>query len=101
MTRAILLDTKGKELRWKDISLCQYFDPELWDSRYEANTRLAKQTDNICLSCPVQSICLEEGIDNEEWGVWGGVYLVRGKIDKSKNLHKTKDIWALLGYNIS
>ena len=30
---------------------------------------------------------------NKEWGVWGGVYLKEGKIDKEFNQHKDKESW--------
>ncbi len=34
--------------------------------------------------------------ENNEYGVWGGVYLSSGSIDKSKNLHKTQESWKRL-----
>lgn len=38
-------------------------------------------------------ICYESGVSNNEYGVWGGVYLSSGLADKLKNSHKTKEIW--------
>jgi hypothetical protein len=33
------------------------------------------------------------GIENSEWGVWGGCSLTAGKPDNNKNSHKTKQDW--------
>ncbi|MEY3311024.1 MAG: hypothetical protein RL348_352, partial [Bacteroidota bacterium] len=33
------------------------------------------------------------GVSNKEWGVWGGVYLKDGTIDKEFNAHKDKQSW--------
>ena len=33
------------------------------------------------------------GESNKEWGVWGGIYLKDGKIDKEFNAHKDKEDW--------
>ena len=41
-------------------------------------------------------MCYEAGAEGNEYGVWGGVYLNSGSIDKSKNLHKTPDTWKRL-----
>jgi hypothetical protein len=54
---------------------------------------IAKNIDEACLSCPVAKMCYESGIENNEYGVWGGVYLNAGSIDNSKNTHKTPEIW--------
>jgi hypothetical protein len=32
-------------------------------------------------------------VENDEQGVWGGIYLNSGAIDKSRNMHKTPDVW--------
>jgi hypothetical protein len=37
-------------------------------------------------------MCYQAGVDGNEYGVWGGVYLSSGSIDKSKNIHKTPEI---------
>jgi hypothetical protein len=33
---------------------------------------------------------------NKEFGVWGGVYLNLGRVDKSANSHKTDEVWQAL-----
>jgi hypothetical protein len=45
------------------------------------------------LGCPVIKICYETGVKNNEHGIWGGVYLNSGSVDKSRNVHKTKEVW--------
>ena len=48
------------------------------------------------MSCPVIKMCYDYAIKNNEHGVWGGVYLNSGSVDKTKNTHKTKEIWKRL-----
>ena len=36
------------------------------------------------------------GQTNNEYGVWGGIYLSAGSIDTNKNIHKTPDVWKRL-----
>lgn len=39
----------------------------------------------LCVACPVQDLCLAAALERrEEWGVWGGRILVRGKVVDSK-----------------
>ena len=71
-------------------------DTNLFYDKYEADTNIAKNIDEACLSCPVVKMCHDSGVENSEYGVWGGVYLNSGEIDKSKNLHKTAEIWKRL-----
>ena len=68
---------------------------------YESSPRFAKQIDEMCLSCPVQKICLQSGMDNKEFGVWGGVFLVWGKPSKDRNKHKTIEVWNEIKHAIS
>jgi len=62
--------------------------------QYESSTTIAKVVDDRCLSCPVMKQCLEEGMENGEWGVWGAIYLTAGKMDANRNSHKTEEVWA-------
>lgn len=68
-------------------------DTNIFFDKYEDDNHLAKSVDNICNRCPVNQHCFAWGISNKEWGVWGGVYLKDGKIDKEFNAHKTKEDW--------
>lgn len=81
------------EAEWYDFALCAGQDVSRFHEGYESSPRIAKQTDQMCLSCPVRKECLQAGIENNEWGAWGGVYLTNGKVDQNKNSHKTQDIW--------
>lgn len=79
------------DLRWHDLAMCKDMDREDFYDNYEVNPNVAKTTDAVCLSCPVLKECLQAGLDNGEWGVWGGFYLTSGKVDPNRNAHKTKD----------
>ena len=79
--------------RWKDDSKCLGMDTNLFFDKYEDDHGLAKSVDRLCQGCPVNKECFAWGVSNKEWGVWGGVYLKDGKIDKEFNAHKSKDEW--------
>lgn len=91
-----VLDALGidaDELKWQDLVACNQMDINLFFDDYEADENVAKMIDEACLSCPVMSQCLKQGMDNGEWGVWGGIFLTSGKPDKKKNAHKTPEVW--------
>lgn len=81
------------DLDWKDLAICKGIETNLFFDKYESDINIAKNIDEMCISCPVSSFCYEFGTKNKEEGVWGGVYLSTGLVDKSKNLHKTSDTW--------
>lgn len=83
-------------INWFNFALCLGMDTNLFFDKYETDISIAKNIDQACLSCPVRKICYEVGVDNNEYGVWGGVYLNSGQTDKVRNAHKTKDIWKKL-----
>lgn len=87
------LGLDADELEWHDLAICAGQDVNLFYKRYEESPRIAKIVDEMCLSCPVRKVCLQTGIENSEWGTWGGVFLVNGRPDQNKNAHKTEDIW--------
>lgn len=91
-----LLGLDESEVEWHDLAQCKGMDRELWFDKYEADEKVAKMTDEICLSCPVLQECLTAGISNGEHGCWGGVFLSSGKIDRNRNSHKSKDTWKEL-----
>jgi hypothetical protein len=87
------------DLEWQSLASCRGIDGSLLNlffEDYEADPIFAEQADNLCLSCPVAAMCFEYGLDTQSTGVWGGVYLTRGKVSKSRNAHKTPDIWKKL-----
>jgi hypothetical protein len=88
-----VLGLDAEDLEWQDLALCEGQEISRFHEGYESSPRIAKQTDQMCLSCPVQRMCLQAGIENNEYGTWGGVYLTNGKVDEAKNSHKTQDIW--------
>lgn len=94
-----ILDNLGIDqdnIRWWHLSACQGMDTNLFFDKYEIDINIAKNIDEACISCPVISMCYESAIENKEDGVWGGVYLNSGSIDKARNTHKTPDVWKRL-----
>jgi hypothetical protein len=96
-----LLGIDPEDYDWPDFALCKGSDTNLFYDDYEADEQTARTVDQMCFSCPVQKQCLMYGMENSEWGVWGGVFLTAGKNDNNKNSHKSKDDWenirAVLG----
>ncbi len=89
------------ELEWYHLSVCQGMRTNWFYDDYEADALFATVMDSICLSCPVRALCLREGVENQEYGLWGGVYLNNGKTDEARNAHKTEDIWEQIRGGIS
>lgn len=87
------LNTDNENINWWHLAACSGLDTNLFFDKYELDINIAKSIDQCCLSCPVRKMCHQSGIENNEYGVWGGVYLNSGSIDKMRNAHKTKDIW--------
>ena len=79
---------------WIVKAKCRSMDRELFFDKYEEDQDLAKVVDNICLTCPVISDCFTHGTTNEEWGVWGGIYLENGEISREFSKHRTKEKWG-------
>jgi hypothetical protein len=83
-------------VRWWDLAACHGMDTNLFFDKYELDVNMAKAIDQCCLSCPVIQMSYKSGIENNEYGVWGGVYLSSGSVDKMKNIHKDKNVWKEL-----
>ncbi len=90
----IALGIDRENFAWQDLALCGNMATNLFYEDYEYDSNVAQVVDQICLSCPVMKQCLEAGMDNGEVGVWGGFYLVSGKVDETKNSHKTPEVMA-------
>ncbi len=91
------LGVDPSEFEWQEIASCSRIsDPELFFGLYEEDEVIAVNVDNICLSCPVAQQRFEYGVENKSYGVWGGIYLSKGKIDDHRNSHKTEEIWEQL-----
>lgn len=84
------------DLNWFDLAVCKGMDTNLFYDKYEADVNIAKNIDEACLSCPVLKMCYDSGVSNAEQGVWGGIYLNSGSIDKTRNIHKTTEVWKRL-----
>lgn len=95
---SILNDLKVDEedFDWNHLAACAGIDTNLFYDKYENDISIAKNVDEMCLACPVISICYEAGINNNEDGVWGGIYLNAGRLDKSRNAHKNQEVWKRL-----
>ena len=87
------LNIEKDEVKWYDLALCLGMDTNLFFDQYESDINIAKGIDEACLSCPVIKICYDSGVSSNDYGVWGGVYLSSGSLDKARNAHKTKDVW--------
>lgn len=81
---------------WSDLASCRSIDIELITSEddiffdlYEKDPVQARQTDEMCLRCPVIKECFFYGQENGETGVFGGFYLEKGEASQSRNKHKT------------
>jgi hypothetical protein len=88
------------DIKWQDFASCNGIEGlEVSDpfyDEYESDVVVAMNTDQMCFHCPVAKQCLEDGIENSDWGVHGGVYLVYGKIDMQRNCHKNTSDWERL-----
>lgn len=87
---------EGEDIQWYHLAACKDMHVNNFYDYYENDQKLAKQIDEMCLVCPVAQMCLMEGINNKERGVWGGIYLDLGRADKQNNSHKTQEIWKRL-----
>ena len=85
-----------EDFDWWHLAVCRGMDTNLFYDKYEVDVNTAKNIDEACLSCPVISMCYKSGVYNNEYGVWGGVYLNAGVIDKTRNMHKTQEVWKRL-----
>jgi hypothetical protein len=79
---------------WKSDARCLGKDTNLFFDKYEEDKQIAKKVDTFCQSCKMNRMCFSTGFSGKEWGVWGGIYLKDGKIDKEQNSHKTKEDWS-------
>jgi hypothetical protein len=79
---------------WKDEAICAGDDVELFFEKYEEDIEVRKDTDSLCSICPVARTCFAVGVSQKAYGVWGGVYLDKGKVSREFNKHKSKQDWA-------
>lgn len=84
-------------IKWYQFAACNNMETNWFYDSYETDIYIAHQVDSVCINCPVAKTCLEEGISGREYGVWGGVYLNLGRVDKPTNSHKDENTWKVLG----
>lgn len=90
-----------EEISWVEDASCKDLDTSLFFEQYENDADMARIVDNICIECPVAKECFEYGCSSNSWGLWGGVFLVEGKPDNSRNAHKDKETWEKVLENIN
>ena len=84
---------------WKERAACLGADTEWFFDKYEDDVEpfdIRRAVDALCEQCPVRRVCFAVGLTPDpnrynNYGVWGGVYLVGGKIDEQANSHKDWD----------
>lgn len=84
----------GHKDDWKKDAACKNWDGELFFDKYEEDLELRPEIDEFCSNCPLARMCFAVGISEKAYGVWGGVYLEKGKISREFNNHKSKEDWA-------
>jgi len=88
-----------EDFTWEELALCAGMDKEFINwffDDYEQDEISAINADQICRHCPVIRACYDWGAEKKAEGLHGGVYLINGKVDKSRNKHKTHEDWAQL-----
>ena len=90
------LGVDSDDFEWWHLAACNGMETNLFYDKYESDFNIAKNIDEMCLSCPVIQECLIAGYQNNEYGVWGGIYLNSGSTDKARNVHKKPEIWKRL-----
>ena len=84
------------DIKWYHLAACKEMPINWFYDEYENDKELAKQIDQVCLHCPVIKMCHQQGVKNKEKGVWGGIYMNLGRVDKQNNTHKSIEIWRKL-----
>lgn len=79
---------------WKEEASCKDYDVNLFFDKYEDEVQLRPAIDKLCSECPMAKICFAVGVSQKETGVWGGIYLDRGKISREFSRHRSKADWA-------
>lgn len=90
-----------ESFEWKDLAACNNMPLGLFFEQYESDKVIAREVDRKCLNCPVQRECYEAGREGKETGVWGGLYLSNGVVDRIKNKHKTPEMVQAIAERIA
>jgi hypothetical protein len=90
------LGMMAEDVEWYHLSACRGMHVNNFYDFYENDQKLAMQIDEMCMVCPVAKQCYAEGVRNKEKGVWGGIYMNLGRVDKQNNTHKSLEVWRKL-----
>ena len=105
------LGIDAEDLKWYHLAACSGLIKSIHENNhtdkktheldpffdnYESDVIVAEQADLMCLSCPVAKQCFKFGVEHKSIGVFGGVYLNLGKVDKKYNQHKSQETWKAL-----
>jgi hypothetical protein len=86
---------------WTKEASCLNIDTNFFFDKYEESVTIRYGIDKLCNSCPVKRECIAIGVSRQEYGVWGGIYLEKGKISKDMNNHKSPEDWTNLWSNLT
>ena len=72
-------------MSWRDKAACKGKDINIFfpvadedaDNPYLDTREKTLEAAKLCRECPVKDPCREEAIQNDEYGVWGGISRVR------------------------
>lgn len=73
------LKADPKDIVWQDLAACKGIPTWLFFEGSEKDEVIASSIKSICNACPVKSFCENEGVSNDEYGIWGGRYFEAGR----------------------
>lgn len=85
-----LFDSLGiekEQMDWTSLAKCRGADTNLFFDLAEDSYNIYDNVKHMCNLCFVKKQCLAEGIKGEDYGIWGGSYLVKGI---PVNLHEAR-----------
>lgn len=77
---------KPDDVDWSEAK-CRYQPTIWWFPEFpptKEKTKQWKQAKAICAECSMKKECLAYGMATNSYGIWGGVTLQNGNIDKRK-----------------
>lgn len=67
-----------RDVEW-EMSACGGLDGRLWFPDASMGGAVPDIVKRICRSCDIREDCLQYAVDNDEVGMWGGVYFAEKK----------------------
>lgn len=65
---------------WQDMAICDQIPTKAFFDDAESHSGIESAVKAICAVCPVKNHCLDFGVSNKSYGIYGGKTLVRGNI---------------------